>query len=82
MIATFIGIFRDAWWPFTRILHMPWMRRRWVFKLRIMMYMAILKTDRRVIFYKYRKYSKKQNALWIDSMAKYRKELLERGVPV
>lgn len=82
MIATFIGTFRDTWWPFMKILRMPWMNKRRGFKLRILMYMAILKTDRRVLFNKYRKYSKRQNAAWIDSMARYRKELLERGVEV
>lgn len=80
MIATFIGTFRDAWWPFIKILHMPWMKKRWRFKLRILMYMAILKMDRRVLFYKYRKYSKRQNAIWKVSMARRRRELLKKGV--
>lgn len=40
------------------------------------------KKDRRLLFYKYRKYSKQQNTVWIESMAKYRKEILERGVEV
>lgn len=82
MITTFIGAFRDTWWPYFKILHMPWMQRRWGFKMRILLYMAIIKMDRRVLFYKYRKYSKRQNALWKESMARYRKELLERGVEV
>ena len=82
MIANFLGTFRDTWRPYFKILHMPWMRSRLGFKLRIMMYLAILKMDRRAIFYKYRKYSKQQNAIWKESMAQYRKELLERGVEV
>ena len=80
MIAAFLGTFRDAWQPYIQILSMPWMRGRWGFKLRILLYMAILKVDRRVLFYKYRNYSKRQNAIWKESMAIYRKELLERGV--
>lgn len=82
MIAAFLGTFRDAWQPYFDLLRMPWMRGRWRFKLRILLYMAILKMDRRVLFYKYRKYSKKQNIIWKKSMAELRKELLERGVEV
>ena len=80
MIVNFLGRFRNTWWPYFKILSMSWMKGRFGFKLRILMYMAIFKTDRRLIFRKYRKYSKRQNAVWIDSMARYRKELLERGV--
>ena len=79
MIANFLGIFRDTWWPYFAILRMPWVKGRRVFKLRILMYMAILKTDIRVLFYRYRKYSKRQNAIWKENMARYRKELSERG---
>ena len=81
-IVCFLGTFRDAWQPYFKILSMPWMRGRWRFKLRILLYMAILKMDRRVLFYKYRNYSKRQNVIWKERMAELRKELLERGVEV
>jgi len=81
-IAGFLGTFRDTWKPYFKILRMPWMRRKWGFKMRIMLYLLILKVDRRFIFYKYRRYSKRQNALWKESIARYRKELLEKGVEV
>ena len=82
MIAMFLGTFRDTWRPYFKILSMPWMQGRWGFKLRILLYMVILKMDRRVLFYKYRNYSKRQNVIWKERMARSRKELLERGVEV
>lgn len=75
-IVGFFGTFRGAWYPYFSILRMPWMKHRWGFKMRILLYLMILKKDRRLIFRKYRKYSKHQNAIWAESMAKKRKELL------
>jgi len=82
MIVGFLGIFRDAWKPYLDLMRLPWGRNRWRFKLRIWFYMLILKKDRRIIFYKYRKYSKRQNVIWTNSVAQYRKELLAKGVEI
>lgn len=82
MIASFLGTFKNSWKPYFDILRLPWMRHRWSFKLRIIMYLLILKKDRRLIFYKYRKYSKRQNAIWSERVANYRTELLKRGIEI
>lgn len=80
MIASLIGLFRNSWKPYFQLLRLPWMQHRWGFKLRFVLYLMILTMDRRLLFYKYRKYAKRQNAIWAESMAKKRKELLEKSV--
>ncbi len=82
MIATMLGLFRNSWKPYFQLLRLPWMQHRWGLKMRIWMYLMILKKDRRLIFRKYRKYSKFQNAIWAESMAVKRKELLAKGVSI
>ena len=81
-IAGFLGMFNKGWKPYFDILRLTWMKNRWPFKLRIIIYLLILKKDRRLIFYKHRKYSKQQNAIWAESVARYRTELLNRGVEI
>ena len=81
-IVDFLGMFSKSWKPYFDILRLPWMKHRWSFKLRIIMYLLIFKKDRRLIFYKHRKHSKRQNTIWRESMAKYRVELLKRGVEI
>ena len=82
MITDFLGTFQKAWKPYFQLLRLLWMQHRWGFKLRLVLYLMILKKDRRLLFYKYRKYAKRQNAIWAESMAKKRKEMLEKGVEV
>ena len=82
MITSLLGLFYNSWEPYFKLLRLPWMQGRYGFKLRIWLYLLTFKKDRRLLFYKYRKYSKQQNTVWIESMAKYRKEILERGVEV
>ena len=82
MITSLLGLFRNSWKPYFKVLNLPWMQHHKGFKLRIWLYLLIFKKDRRLLFYKYRKYAKRQNALWAESMAKYRKEILERGIEV
>lgn len=81
-IVEFLGTFRSAWYPYFMILRMRWLQQKWGFKMRIVLYLMILKKDRRLLFHKYRKYSKRQNAIWMEYMAQKRKELLEKGVEV
>lgn len=82
MIASLLGLFRNSWKPYFKILRLPWMKSRIAFKLRIWLFLLIFKKDRRLLFYKYRKYSKKQNSIWTESMTMHRKELLKQGVEV
>lgn len=82
MITYFLGLFRNAWFPYFKLLRLGWLRHNYFFKLRIILYLLILKKDRRLIFYKYRKYSKKQNAVWLEFMKKKRIDLLEKGVQI
>ena len=80
MITCLLGLFRNSWTPYFKLLKLPWIKKRLGFKFRIWLYLMIFKKDRRLFFYKYRKYSKNQNSIWAKSMAMHRKELLKRGV--
>ena len=80
MIAMFLGVFKSSWNPYFRLLRLPWIQCHHGLWLRILLYIITLKKARRIIFYKHRNYSKLQREIWTNSVAKYRKELLERGV--
>jgi len=75
-IVSFLGTFKDTWQPYFDLLRMPWMKKRYGFKMRMWLYLATLKKDRRLIFRKYRKYSKRKNAIWNERMAEERKKQL------
>lgn len=73
-----IGFVKEA---FDQLTHAPWMKKHWEFRMRMSIY-RMLKMKRlwSILFYRYRCVSKKRSAVWQASMAKKRKELLERGV--
>ncbi len=81
MIVNFLGYFRRYWKPYFDILRLSWVKKHPLFSLRIILYLLILKTDRRLIFYKHRKYTKRQSLFWKQqSFIVWRKRLLERGI--
>lgn len=81
MIANFLGYFRHSWKPYFQLLNLTWIKQHPLFRLRIILYLLILKTDRRLIFYKHRKYTKRQSRYWSEqTFVVARKRLLERGI--
>ena len=76
-IVSFLGTFKDTWQPYFDLLKLPWMKKRFGFKMRLVLYLMILKKDRRLIFRKHRKYLKRQNAVWEERMAEEREKQLK-----
>lgn len=82
MIVNFLGLFKKYWSPYFKLLQLPWIKKRKSFVCRIILYLMIFKLDRRIIFMKYRRYSKLQNSIWRKAMAVKLNNLLDRGVEV
>lgn len=80
MIVSSLKLFHNSWRPYFQLLRLPWLQYKWSFKLRILLYLMILKKDRRFIFYKYRRYSKQKTRIWEECIAVKRMKLLEKGV--
>ena len=70
-----VRMFYNTWKPYHKLLNLSWLKGRWAFKMRLLIYLLTFKRGRRFLFNKYHKYTNQQTDIWRQSMKKYRKIL-------